>query len=91
MTSRGRLVAVVVIIAAWFGLAIVSLLRGAVWFVPVCYAVCGLVMVVVFARMVSSNQSGTTSAGSSIDVGRARRSGNPAIRAKADDQRPDGG
>ncbi len=86
MGSRGRFIASVVITAAWFGLAVMSALNGARWFVPVCYIACGLIMLVVVTRSLGPSQRKPTTTTQPGASGRARRSGNPAIRARAEDE-----
>jgi hypothetical protein len=85
MKSRGRIIALAVIVLAWFALAIFSALQGASWFVPVCYAACGIVMALILYRTVApvrQRQVRSSDTGVSASA-RARRSGNPSVRAQA--------
>jgi hypothetical protein len=86
MGSRGRVIVSVVITAAWFGLAVLSALNGARWFVPVCYIACGLIMSLVVVRSLSPSRPKSSTTTEPSALGRARRSGNPAIRAHAEDE-----
>jgi hypothetical protein len=87
MKSRGRVIAMAVIVVAWFALALFSALRGAAWYIPLCYVACGVVMALVLYRTLSPPQSRPSpTAPGANGAGRARRSGNPAVRAQARDE-----
>jgi len=86
LSSRTRFVVGAVVTAAWFGLAVVSFVKGAPFYVPILYVVCGVVMALVVRRMTGSESPRPArSAGSTSVAGKARRSGNPAVRAAAED------
>jgi len=84
MSSRTRIIVTVVITLAWFGLAVASFVRGAMLLVPICYVVCGVVMAFVVSRLARPSGSPRSAASADPAIGRARRSGNPAVRAAAD-------
>jgi hypothetical protein len=87
MKSRGRIIAIAVIVVAWFALALFAALRGAAWYIPVCYVACGVVMALLLYRTVApAPRRPEPDARGVSDAGRARRSGNPAVRAESRDE-----
>jgi hypothetical protein len=83
MTRRTQLILAGVVTVAWFALAVSSLVRGAPFWVPLLYVVCGVAMGLTLRRMLGPARP-KAKAGSPVNDGsRARRSGNPAVRAQA--------
>jgi hypothetical protein len=86
--SRTRRIVLAVLAVLFFALAAATLAAGGPWYIPVGWVVCGIVLLLAVRKTGGlgpdrpGRQSRQGPAGASDDPAkRARRSGNPAIRA----------
>ncbi len=80
--SRTRRIVLAVLAVLFFALAAATLVAGGPWYIPLGWVVCGVVLLLVVRKTggLRSGRPGPSDSGND-PAKRARRSGNPAIRA----------
>jgi hypothetical protein len=81
---RSQRIVILVLSLAFFALSAAAFVRGFPWYVAALWAGSGVVMLLLF-RKTGPRTAGSTS-GSAAASTRARRSGNPAVRAAQQDR-----
>jgi hypothetical protein len=80
--SRARRIVIFVLAMMFFALAVTSALQGAPWFIPPLWVVSGVVLLLLVRKTGGLGRGAKPRPAD--PVRRARRSGNPAVRAAAE-------
>lgn len=81
----GRRIVLLVLALAFFGLAVAAAVKGAPWYLPPLWVISGIVLLMLLGKVGGLRRTARPAADDD-PLRRAQRSGNPAVRATAEDQ-----